>query len=254
MRQNTVKQKLAKNQLTLGTWITIGHPDVAEMIAWAGFDWFIFDMEHAPLDASQIEILAQAVSAAPALPIVRVPWNDPVFVKRALDVGVSGVMIPYVNNKQEALQAVKSAKYPPVGIRGVAPRRASMYGSEFHEYLRRANDEVLVVLQIETTEAVKNIEDILSVDGIDVCFIGPLDLSFSAGYPAKTTHPKVQSLIKKVVEASESAGIRAGIDTPLERLQHYTDMGFKFISTGADYAFMLRGAREAVSAKTKKPE
>jgi 2-keto-3-deoxy-L-rhamnonate aldolase RhmA len=249
MRDNSVKKKLARNQLTLGTWITIGNPDVAEILAWSGFDWIIFDMEHAPLDISVVENLAQAVSAAPTLPIVRVPWNDPVYVKRALDLGVSGVMIPYVNDKQEALQAVRSAKYPPVGIRGVAPRRASLYGLDWDEYLKKANDQLLVVLQVETVEAVKNVEEILSVDGIDVVFVGPLDLSFSAGHPAKTTHPKVQDLIRKVAEAGESAGVRSGIHSSVEQIGHYADMGFKFIATGGDTDFLLGGAKEAIAAK-----
>jgi len=249
MRKNSIKEKLSRNELTLGTWITIGNPDVAEIVAWAGFDWMIFDMEHAPLDISLVESMAQAVSSAPTPAIVRVPWNDPVYVKRALDLGVSGVMIPYVNDREEALRAVKSTKYPPAGFRGVAPRRASLYGIEWDAYLRKANDRLLVALQVETVDAVKNVEDILSVDGIDVAFVGPLDLSFSAGFPAKTTHPRVQSLIRRVAEACESAGIRSGIHSPVDQIGHYAEMGFKFIATGGDTDFLLDGAKAAVRAK-----
>jgi 2-dehydro-3-deoxyglucarate aldolase len=251
MRENTIKKKLARNELTLGSWISINSPDVAEVVAWAGFDWLIFDMEHAPLDFPSIEHLAQAVSAAPTLPIVRVPWNDPVYVKRALDLGVAGVMIPYVNDKREATLGVSSAKYPPVGVRGAGPRRASLYGIDWDEYLKKANDFVLVALQIESVEAVENVEDILSVDGIDVLFIGPLDLSFSAGFPGETTHPKVQKLMQTVADAAESAGVKCGIDSPVARVGHYADMGFKFIATGGDTDFLLEGARGAVAEKDR---
>ncbi len=251
MRENTVKKKLARNELTLGTWITINNPDVAEIIALSGFDWMILDMEHAPVDISGISNMAQAVSSAPTLPIVRVPWNDPVYVKRALDLGVSGVMIPYVNDKREATVAVRSAKYPPVGMRGAGPRRASVYGLEWDEYLSKANDSVLVVVQVESVEAVNNVEDILSVEGIDVLFVGPLDLSFSAGLPSKIMHPKVQALIRKVAEAAESAGVKSGIDSPTEQIAHYADMGMKFIATGGDTNFLLEGAKAAVAAKDK---
>jgi 2-keto-3-deoxy-L-rhamnonate aldolase RhmA len=209
----------------------------------------ILDMEHAPLDFPLVESLAQAASAAPTPSIVRVPWNDPVYVKKALDLGVSGVMIPYVNDRQEATAAVKSTKYPPLGIRGVAPRRASLYGLEWDQYLKGANDHVLAVLQIETVQAVKNIEDILSVDGIDVAFVGPLDLSFSAGYPGNTMHPKVQTLIRRVAEAGEAAGVKTGIHSPVESIGHYAEMGMKFIATGGDTDFLFEGAKAAVAAK-----
>ncbi|MDA4122655.1 MAG: aldolase/citrate lyase family protein [Thaumarchaeota archaeon] len=251
MRENTVKQKLARNELTLGTWITINNPDVAEIIAWSGFDWMILDMEHAPVDVPGISLMAQAVSSAPTLPIVRVPWNDPVYVKRALDLGVSGVMIPYVNDKREATIAARSAKYPPTGTRGAGPRRASMYGMDWDDYLSKANDSLLVVLQVESVEAVNNVEDILSVEGIDVLFVGPLDLSFSAGFPSKTDRPEVQALIRRVAEAAESAGVKSGIDSPTEQVKHYADMGMKFIATGGDTNFLLDGAKAAVAAKDK---
>jgi len=253
LRENDVKRKLARNQLTLGSWVTIGNPDVAEIMAWAGFDWIIFDMEHGPLEIPVVETLAQAVTGAPALPIVRVPWNDPVYVKRVLDLGISGVMIPYVNDRDEAVQAVASAKYPPAGIRGVNPRRASRFGIEWDEYLRRADDEVLVAVQIETTKAVKNVEEILSVAGVDVVFVGPLDLSFSAGHPGKTTDPDIQALIKRVAEAALSAGITCGIHSPAELIGRYADMGFKFIATGADTEFLVTAARQAAGARDRPP-
>ena len=251
MKDNAVKRKLARNEVTLGTWVTTGSADVAEVMALAGFDWIIFDMEHGPLDVSTMQTLAQAVSAAPALPVARVPANDPAHVKRVLDLGIPGVMIPYVNTREEALQAVASAKYPPIGIRGVAPRRASLYGLEWDEYLKKANDQVLVVIQVETVQAVKNVEDILKVEGIDVLFVGPLDLSFSAGFPAQTTHPEVQSLIKTVVKAAENAGIKTGIHSSLGQLRHYAEMGFKFIATGGDTDFLLDGAKQAIAAKNE---
>jgi 2-keto-3-deoxy-L-rhamnonate aldolase RhmA len=251
LKDNAVKTKLARNEVTLGTWVTIGNSDVAEVMAWSGFDWIIFDMEHGPLDVSTLETMAQAVSAAPALPVARVPANDPAQVKRTLDLGIPGVMIPYVNTRDEAVRAVASAKYPPTGIRGVAPRRASMYGLEWDDYLKNANNEVLVVIQVETVEAVKNIDEILKVEGIDVLFVGPLDLSFSAGFPSQTTRPEVQTLIRSVATAAENAGIRTGIHSPLGQIRHYVEMGFRFIATGGDTDFLLDGAKQAVDAKNE---
>lgn len=249
MKENSIKRKLAKGQYTVGTWVTTPHPDVAEIVAWAGFDWMIFDMEHAPLDISVIETLAQAASAAPTPPIVRVPWNDPVYVKRSLDLGVSGVMIPYVNNRDEAVIGVRSAKYPPAGIRGAAPRRASLFGLDWDDYLASANDNLLVVLQVESVEAVRNVEDIMGVEGVDVVFVGPLDLSFSAGHPGKTNHPEVQRLIRRVTDAGEKAGVVTGIHSGVGEIGHYAKMGMRFIATGGDIDFLLEGARGAVKAK-----
>jgi 2-dehydro-3-deoxyglucarate aldolase len=251
MKDNALKRKLARNEVTLGTWVTTGNSDVAEVLAWSGFDWLIFDMEHGPLDISTMEIMAQAVSAAPSFPVARVPSNDPVHVKRALDLGIPGVMIPYVNTKDEAIRAVGSAKYPPSGIRGVAPRRASMFGLEWDEYLKNANDQVLTVIQIETVEAVKNVEEILKVKGIDVLFVGPLDLSFSAGFPSQTTHPEVQSLIRSVAKAAEKAGVATGIHSSPGQIRYYAEMGFRFIASGGDTDFLLEGAKKIIDAKNE---
>ena len=150
MKKNRVKQLLHSGKPTLGSWIQIGHPDVAEIMANMGFDWLVLDNEHGPYSTETTQLLIQAMSSTDTVPIVRVPWNDMVEIKRALDIGAYGVVIPMVNSKEEALHAVRACKYPPTGLRGVGPRRASRYGLDMKEYLRQANDEILIVIQIET--------------------------------------------------------------------------------------------------------
>jgi 2-keto-3-deoxy-L-rhamnonate aldolase RhmA len=177
----------------IGTWIVSASPLVAEAVGHAGFDWGVIDMEHAPLDLMDVMHMLQALSATKMVPVVRVPWNDAVTVKRVLDAGATTVMFPFVQNADEARRAVAATRYPPAGIRGMAGMsRASRFGTQTN-YLKTANDGMGVIVQLETTVAVAALESIAAVDGIDAVFIGPADLSADMGYIAQQTHPEVMA-------------------------------------------------------------
>lgn len=241
--RNELKSRLKAGERTLGLWMSIESPIVSELLSGLGFDWFVFDLEHSPLDIYTAQTLMQAMRAE-TTPIVRVAWNDPVFIKLALDIGTYGVVIPWVNNREEAVRAVEACKYPPEGIRGCGPRRSALFDPEYFE---TANEEILVIAQIETRKAVENIEEIASVDGIDVFFIGPYDLSASYGYLGRPEAPPVQKAIERVLEVAKGSGVAPGIyggggKTPRERY----DEGFQFIALGDDLGLLRRGAREVL--------
>lgn len=226
----------------MGSWVTICNPEVVEMLSLLGFSWLLFDMEHAPYDFQLLEYMLMAVRND-ATPIIRVPFNDPVYVKRVLDLGAAGILFPLINNSQDAKLAVKSTRYPPNGIRGVGPRRAAFYGLKTREYYEKA-DEVIVILQVETREAVENIYDILSVEGVNAFFVGPNDLSFSYGYRTWKEEPVIEAL-ERVSQASRDTNIPGGMYCPDdESLKYALSLGFKLIALGSDYRFLVSGARE----------
>ena len=242
-----MKEKLKRGDLTLGAWITIGHPDIAEIMANAGFDWLLFDTEHSPLNIEIVQNQLQAMSNTETVPIIRVAWNDMVLIKRALDIGAYGVVIPWVNNREDAKNAVRYCRYPTEGLRGVGPRRAARYGLD-SEYLLRADEEILIVAQIETREAVDNIEDIVSVEGIDATFIGPSDLSASLGLMGQPFHPKVIQAIEKVLDACLSSGVAAGLAyaQTIEELVKFIRMGFRFVGATSDMGLLLGKSMEVL--------
>lgn len=243
MKKNKVKEMLKAGQATVGVFVGIGHPEVAEIMANVGFDWIVFDMEHGPLSIETVQSMIQAMDGKDAVPFVRVTWNDPVLIKRALDIGAYGLVIPWVNTKEEATKAVRACKYPPAGIRGVGPRRASKYGLETKDYLAMADKEIMVIVQIENIEAVNNIDEILSVDGLDALFIGPWDLSASMGFLRELPkmHPKVIEAIKKVLEAGKRTGVPAGIYAGnVESTNDYIAQGFQFVALATDISYLLR--------------
>lgn len=232
---------LKQGKVALGAWITIGNPEIPEMLSLLGFDWLLFDAEHAPLDYQLLEHMLMAVRGD-ATPLVRVPFNDPVYVKRVLDLGPAGILFPLVSTADDARKAVASTRYPPKGVRGVGPRRAASYGLKTEEYFERA-DEVLVVAQVETREAVENIHDILAVEGVNAFFIGPNDLSFSYGCRSWREEP-VQKALEKVAEASRSSGVPGGMYCPdADSLRRALELDFKLIALGSDYRFLISGAR-----------
>lgn len=240
---------LKQGKVALGAWVTIGNPEVAEMLSLLGFDWLLFDVEHAPLDYQLLEHMLMAVRGD-TTPLVRVPFNDPVYVKRVLDLGPAGILFPLVNTRDDAQRAVASTRYPPKGVRGVGPRRAAFYGLKTEEYFERA-DEVLVIVQVETREAVENIHDILAVDGVSAFFIGPNDLSFSYGCRSWREEPVLKAL-ERAAEASKSSGVPGGMycsDT--DSLKKALELGFKLIALGSDYRFLVSGARSRLEEARK---
>jgi len=238
--KNELKARLKRGEKTVGAWITIPHMDVSEALSTLPFDWFVFDQEHSALDDQITQELIQAMKGE-VTPIVRVAWNDMVMIKKALDTGVEGIIIPWVNSKEDAVKAVKFCKYPPEGVRGCGPRRTIILDPD---YLKTVNDELLIIVQIETQEAVKNAEEIMSVDGIDAFFVGPFDLSSSMGLMGQIDHPKVREAIERVFEAGKNAGIASGIwqgagMSIRERLEE----GWQMVALGMDINFLMDGAR-----------
>ena len=247
-----LRRLLEEGRPAFGSWVTIGNPEVTEILSLLGFDWLLIDMEHAPIDYQLLEHMLMPISGD-VTPLVRVPFNNPVYVKRVLDMGVAGVLFPLVSSKAEAELAVKSTRYPPKGIRGVGARRASKYGLRRKEYYEIA-ENVIVIVQIETVKAVENFEDIVSVEGVDAFFIGPNDLSFSLGCRS-WKEEKVRQTIEKLAETAKSMGVPGGMYCGNEEaLRFALDIGFQFIALGSDVRSLIRGAREILEYARKYAE
>ena len=213
--ENRIKRLVKQGKKVSGAWSQIASPMATEILARAGFDFLMIDLEHGPSDVMALVAQCQAMNGSGAVPFVRTPWNDFVAIKRILDAGTYGVLVPYVNTKAEAEAAVSACKYPPQGIRGVAGSpRAAGYGQNVMNYLKYANDELFIMTAIETPEAVANLDEILAVEGLDAIFIGPMDLSTSMGYFGNPNEPKVQQVIagieKKVLASGKALATISG--------------------------------------------
>ncbi len=233
----------------VGTWISSASAVVAEAIGYAGFDWGVVDMEHAPLDVPGVLQLLQALSGTKMVPVVRVPWNDTVVVKRVLDAGATTVLFPFVQDADEARRAVAAMRYPPEGVRGVAGMsRASRYGST-PNYLKNANSQVGAIVQIETPAALEQLEAIAAVPGVDAMFIGPADLSAAMGQVGNLTHPSVMDAMAKAVQRCKAIGMPVGtLGTSPEIVAQYRATGFDFVAVSSDIGFIMRGAQAALAA------
>lgn len=233
----------------LGTWLMSGAPSTAEALGFAGFDFLVVDMEHAPVDVPQAIGLLQTIAGTPAVPIVRLPWNDQVLVKRVMDAGAQTLMFPFVQNAEEARRAVSYTRYPPDGVRGVAGmHRASRYGRA-EAYLKRANEEVCVILQLETPEAVAALPEIAEVPGVDAVFVGPGDLSAAMGYLGNIGAPEVQEALAAAAEAAHRHGLPVGIVGPSpEMVRTFIGYGYDFTAIASDMALMMSRAVEVLTA------
>lgn len=232
-----LKSKLSQGELTIGSWITLGHPAIAEIMAAAGFDWLVLDMEHSVLELSEIQTLIQVLDGQQCPAIVRLTSNHPDQIKRVMDAGATGIMVPMVKSAADAKAAVQSVYYPPRGQRGVGLARAQGYGARFQQYRGWLEDNAVIVAMIEHVDAVKAIDEILAVDGIDAYIIGPYDLSGSMGRPGELDHPDVQSAIARVLEAGQRSGKPGGIhviEPDQEELQRRITAGFNFLGYGLD--------------------
>ena len=239
--KNLLKEKLQKGQVVIGTGVGVGHPDVTEILSRLGFDWLFIDGEHTPLSLETMQMLLQAMNGTDCTPILRSQWNDMVIIKRMLDIGAHGIIVPMVNTKEEAEYAVRACKYPPQGLRGCAPRRIGLFDPD---YIKTANDEILVIVQIETQTAVSNIDDILSVKGVDACCVGPQDLSISFGFQCpQWDNPQYMESFDKVLAAARKWAKTAGVVIPQERTPWAIEKGFKLLSVGGDIGFLMEGAR-----------
>jgi 2-keto-3-deoxy-L-rhamnonate aldolase RhmA len=238
----------------VGTWIMSASPLVAEAIGHAGFDWGVIDMEHTPLDMMEVIHMLQAVSATKMVPVVRVPWNEPVMVKRILDGGAQTVLFPFVQNADEAKRAVAATRYPPQGVRGMAGMsRGSKFGTT-PNYATTANKGMGVIVQLETPEACANLDAIAAVDGVDAIFVGPADLSGAMGHVGQIMHPAVMDLMGKAAERCKALGKPIGtIGNHPEAVAQYRAAGFDFVAIASDLGLLMQGAR-AVTAALRTPD
>jgi 2-keto-3-deoxy-L-rhamnonate aldolase RhmA len=249
--KNLVKAKLRQGQPSVGTWVTIGHPDVTMYLASSGFDWIVCDMEHGPYGVETYHFMVQAMlyNRANCMPMARIPWNDLIWVKKAMDAGATGLVVPRIESEEEARRLVSFMKYPPKGERGAGPRLAAFQDPE---YFDTANEETLCVVMIESAKGVKNVDTIFSVEGVDACFVGPSDLSIDLGIRGQYTNPKFLEALDRIVEAAKAKGVAPGMHCFTApgptNINEAIKRGFKFCALNSDVAFLTNAARAALAS------
>lgn len=246
----SLKAKLRSNAVTIGSWITLAHPAIAEIMADAGFDWLAIDLEHSVITIREAEELIRIVGLKGVTPLVRLTTNDPNQAKRLMDAGAGGVIVPMVNSRSDAESAVRAVRYPPLGNRGVGLARAQGYGFSFETYLR-SQDDVVVIAQVEHIDSIRNLEAILAVEGIDGTMIGPYDLSGSLGKPGAFSEPKVTEALKTYEDVSRRLNKPLGFhviqpDHAAARLK--IKNGYSFVAFGVDFLFLGNGCRSQMAA------
>lgn len=247
MKINTVKQKLTEGKPAIGTWLSLCSPIAAEYMAYMGWDWLVVDTEHSPVGFETTVHCFQAICTTDTMPMARIAWNDPVLIKRHLDAGAMGLVIPMVNSVEEAEKAVAAMKYPPRGFRSLGGGRCMVYGDDYFSW---ANDQTACIVQIEHIDAVNRAEEILSVEGVDACFIGPNDLAGSMGITPNlgAPDPRHEEAIQEVLRAAKKVGTPAGIHVPTaEHVSKRIAQGFQFIALTNDAGFMRTAARQAMN-------
>jgi 4-hydroxy-2-oxoheptanedioate aldolase len=249
--KNRFKQAIRAGKVQIGLWGSIPSNYSAEVIAGAGFDWILIDTEHTPAEIETVLRQLQAIAAYPTTPIVRVPWNDMVTIKRILDLGVQTLLIPQVTTVEEAKNAVAFARYPSAGLRGVAgTTRATGFG-RIKDYFKNADAEICILIQLETETALKNLEAVAAIDGVDGIFIGPADLHASVGYLGEVAHEKIMPMIDQAIVRIVKTGKAAGILTASEEnARRWLKFGATFVAVGSDVGVLARGA-DALVAKFK---
>jgi 4-hydroxy-2-oxoheptanedioate aldolase len=238
---NPFKRALAEGRPQIGLWCTLSHHVVVEVVAGSGFDWLCLDTEHSPNELPMVLSQLQAAAAYPTHAVVRPAWNDMVLIKRLLDIGAQTLLLPYVQNAEEARRAVSYTRYPPEGRRGLAGvTRASRYG-RVGGYARRAHEELCVLVQVETRIALGEIEAIAAVEGVDGIFVGPADLAADMGHAGESGHPEVQAAVEQAITRIRAAGKPAGILISDENLaRRYLQLGALFVAVGVDTSILAR--------------
>jgi 2-keto-3-deoxy-L-rhamnonate aldolase RhmA len=249
----SIKQRLNSGELLLGITATIGSPQIAELLASIGFDWIWIETEHTTMSLDSVQAQLQAISGTATQALVRVPCNDQTMIKRVLDIGPHGIIVPSVNNRVDAENAIRFIKYPPLGERGIGLSRAQGYGLKLGDYVKSANDEVAAVFMIEHVDAVKNIYDILAVNGLDAVIVGSLDLAGSMNLQNDLSNPAIENEIQKVVAACQKTGIPCGIfagsaDIAKTRIKQ----GFCLLTLGADVLLILSSAKNILDTVKNK--
>ncbi|MDK1023067.1 MAG: aldolase/citrate lyase family protein [Gammaproteobacteria bacterium] len=249
MRKNHVLAAWREDKQTVGGWLSMDSALSAEMMANTGFDWLCIDLQHGMLDYSDLKIMLPAISTTSTIPFVRVPWNEPYEIMKALDAGAYGVIVPLINNREEAEKAVSACRYPPDGLRSLGPVRAAIYGGP--GYIQEANNEIACIVMIETAEALDNLDEILSTPGVDAVYIGPSDLAYAIGLSptGDNNDPKHVATVNRIFEACKKHNIAAGIHTgSLEYTKRYLNQGFNLVTLGTDSGFMARLAHRELRA------
>ena len=243
IRKNIFKQKISRFEKQIGVWSCLSNNIVAEILSVVGFDWIVIDMEHSPNDIQEVLTQLQIIQGYKAEPVVRVPWNEPVMVKRVLDMGAQSILFPYVENEEEAIAAVQATRYPPKGVRGVmSAARMNKYGT-VKDYYTKAEHEICVLVQCETKKAIENISKIAAIEGIDGIFLGPSDLSASIGKIGQFEDEEVQSLIMQGLQDCKKNKKAAGILTAkIDYAKKYVSDGFTYVAVNSDTNLMARSA------------
>lgn len=240
------KTRLRQREILLGTLVTLGSTEVAEILSKVGFDWLWIEMEHAPTGLARVQQMIQATgSRVPCL--VRAPWNDAIWIKRILDTGCDGIVIPQVRSAGEARTAIRACKYPPLGTRSVGIARAQGYGMDLQDYIEKADERLITVLQTEHIDAANQIESILDVPGFDAVLIGPYDLSASMGLTGQVNHPEVQRAIGKIKAACSAREVPIGIfavDAESAKTQIASDC--TLVALGLDAMYLWKAAKQAI--------
>jgi 2-keto-3-deoxy-L-rhamnonate aldolase RhmA len=249
MMKESLKDKIRNKKLTFGSWISISSPIVAEVMAQSGFDWLVIDIEHSVISISQVQNLIQIIELSGVTPLVRISENNSTLIKRCMDAGSHGIIVPMVNSKDDAIKAVNSIKYPPIGKRGVGLARAQKYGFGFEEYKKWVEKESIVIVQIEHIDAVNNFESIMAVDGVDGFIIGPYDLSASIGKPGDFECSEVKEALHQVEYLSKKLNIASGfhvINPSLDIIKSKINEGYTFIAISIDTIFLGNSCRDII--------
>jgi len=248
-----LKQKIINKELTVGSWITIPNNAIAEIFAKAGFDWLVVDLEHSTISMDQAGELIRTIELSGVPSLVRLTSNDKHQIKRVMDAGAQGIVVPMVNSKEDAAKAVAATRYPLIGNRGVGLARAQGYGVSFNEYLHWQNDVnggPIVIVQIEHINAVKNLNEILNVQGVDSFIIGPYDLSCSMGIPGQFDNKEFIKIMNEIMTTASQVGAIGGVhivEPDDEALEHAVESGYKFIAYSVDIRMLDVSARKGLS-------
>jgi 2-dehydro-3-deoxyglucarate aldolase len=244
-----LKQELMKNSFTVGSWITTGNEVIAEIMSQAGFDWLTVDMEHSAITLQQAQNMIRVIELCGVVPMVRTGENNPTLIKRVMDAGAHGVIVPMVNSRAEAEAAVRAVKYPPMGTRGVGLARAQKYGFGFEAYRKWVENESVVIVQIEHIKAIENLEAILSTPGVDGSFVGPYDLSGSLGRPGEFDRPEVQQALRHYEDTcrmmKKPMGFHVVQPDPVATM-NYRSKGYSFVAVGVDELYLGNKCRETL--------
>ena len=247
MAAKSLKETLKRQELTIGSWLSLGYTPVCEMMARAGFDWLVIDMEHTAISINQAMQLIQVIDLSGCVPLVRVGGNAPLLIKQAMDSGAHGVIVPMINTEDDAKRAVESLYYPPKGRRGAGLYRAQKYGADFDGYKEWADRESVLIVQIEHIDGVSNLERIISVDGVDGFIVGPYDLSGSLGMPGNWNHSMVKDALDEVSRIIKS-NIKPGgyhiVHSDHDELLYMIGEGYKIIAYGDDMVFLSEKLRD----------